>query len=184
MKIIGVTGTIGAGKGTLVEYLKTKGFEHVAVSDTFLANEAVKRGLKPDRIARRDIANEYRAKGPTKLMEAVYKMAIPLIQEGKNVVIDPQHTKAEVEFIQSKGGIVFAIDADLDTRYERIKERGSEKDNVTYEEFVREQTTEMHSTDPNRNNLAAAIEVADHKLMNNTSLEDLHTKIDRILETL
>jgi len=183
--IIGITGTLGAGKGTVVEYLvNQKGFTHVAVSDTFLVNEAKKRGLEPIRTVRRDIANEYRVQGPTKLMEAVYEMAKPAVDAGENIVLEPQHTAAEVAFIQSIGGIEFAVDADLHTRYDRIQKRGSSKDNVTFEQFADEQKHEMRSDDPNQNNLGAAIALAD-VLINNDGTEDqLFAQIEEILSNL
>lgn len=182
MIIIGITGTLGAGKGTVVEYLVSRyGFKNFAVSDTFLAGEAVKRGIQPTRIARRDIANEYRALGPTKLMEAVYEMAKSSIDAGENVIIEPQHTAAEVKFIQSIGGIELSIDANLKTRYERIVKRGSDKDKVGYEEFEKEQIREMASEDPNLNNLGAAIAVANFLLTNDGTLEDLHKQVDDIM---
>lgn len=184
MTIIGITGTLGAGKGTIVEYLKTKGFKHIAVSDTFLAGEAVRRGLTPDRIARRDIANEFRAMGPTGLMEAVYEMAGPVIEAGEDVVIEPQHTAAEVHFIQSKGGVVFAVDADLKVRYERIQKRGSTKDNVSFEQFAEEQKTEMASSDPNKNNLGAAIAQANYHLTNDGTRTELEAAIEKVLTQL
>ncbi len=183
--IIGITGTLGAGKGTVVEYLvKQKGFKHFAVSDTFLAGEAIKRGLTPDRIVRRDIANEYRAQGPTKLMEAVYEMARPAIEAGEDVIIDPQHTVGEVEFIKSKGGVEFAVDADLKTRYERIHKRGSAKDLITFEEFAKEQEHEMASDDPNKNNLGAAIKKADFLFTNNGSEKELCLQVEEALKSL
>lgn len=182
--IIGITGTLGAGKGTVVEYLKTKGFKHFAVSDTFLVGEAVKRGLTPDRIARRDIANEYRALGPTKLMEAVYEMAKSAIDAGDNVIIEPQHTAGEVAFIQSIGGIEFGVDADLQTRFDRISKRGSEKDNVTFEQFKAEQDFEMQQTDPNKNNLAASLKEADYIFYNNGTQEELFAQVEAALEKI
>ncbi|MBR5146904.1 MAG: AAA family ATPase, partial [Bacteroidales bacterium] len=46
MNIIGITGTIGAGKGTIVDYLvKEKGYVHYSVRE-FLAEEVKKRGLE------------------------------------------------------------------------------------------------------------------------------------------
>lgn len=182
--IIGITGTLGAGKGTVVEYLKTKGFKHFAVSDTFLAGEARNRGLEPDRITRRNIANEYRAKGPTKLMEAVYEMARPSIEAGENVIIEPQHTAGEVSFIQSIGGKELAVDASLEIRYGRIQKRGSEKDNVNFEQFKQEQEFEMSQTDPNMNNLGAAIAKADHHLTNNGTPDELFLQVEAALKSL
>jgi dephospho-CoA kinase len=183
--ILGITGTLGAGKGTVVEYLaEQKRFKHFAVSDTLLAGEAAKRGLEPTRLVRQQIANEYRAKGPTKLQEAVYEMARADIEAGHDVFIEPQHTVAEVEFIKSIGGKVLSVDADLRTRYERIKMRGSAKDNVSFEEFEKIQKQEMASDNPNKNNLAAAIAAADFHLTNDGSFEDLHAQIDDVLRKI
>lgn len=180
--IIGITGTLGAGKGTVSEYLvQKKGFEHFAVSDTVLVGEARKRGLEPNRDTRRAIANEYRALGPTKLVEAGYMIAEPAIAAGKDVIIDPLHTAAEVEFIQSKGGIVVGVDADLRVRYERIAKRGGSKDHVSFEEFSAQQALEMASEDPNKNNLAAALHGADVQLTNNGTPEELYAQIERAL---
>jgi dephospho-CoA kinase len=179
--IIGITGTIGSGKGTVVEYLvEKKGFIHAPVSE-FLASEARKKGIFPDRIARRDVANEYRAKGPMALMEAVYASVEEASTNGQNIVLEPQHTTGEVAFIQSKGGIEFAVDADLKTRYDRISKRGTEKDFVTFEEFEKEQTHEMASDDPNKNNLAAAIAKADYRFTNNGSQEELFAQVELAL---
>ena len=183
--IIGITGTLGAGKGTVTEYLvEEKGFKHFAVSDTFLAGEAIRRGLEPTRVVRQDIANEFRAQGPTKLMEQLYAMAVPAIDAGDNVVIEPQHTVAEVNFITSIGGSVIAVDADLELRYGRIQKRGGSKDDVSFEEFKHVEDLEMESTDPDKNNLRASCAAADFHIDNNGSLEDLHTQIENVLSQI
>lgn len=182
--ILGITGTLGAGKGSVVEYLVSKGFEHFAVSDTFLTNEAIRRGLEPDRKARHDIANEYRAQGPTKLMEAVHDMARSAIAEGKDVIIEPQHSPAEVAFIQSLGGHVIAVDAAIETRYERIWKRGSAKDKVSFEEFKAFEELETNPTETTTNDLAGAVAAADIHLTNDGSLSELHANIEDALAKL
>ena len=49
MIIIGITGTLGAGKGTIVDYLiKTKGFTHYSVR-AFITKEIEKRKLPVNR---------------------------------------------------------------------------------------------------------------------------------------
>ncbi len=177
--VIGLTGTLGAGKGTVVDYLvKESGFVHLSVSE-FLAAEAERRGIESDRLARQNIANEYRAQGPTALMEAVYNSAD---DSADRVVLEPQHTPAEVRFVQEKGGIVFSVDANLETRYKRIQKRGSPKDNVSFEEFARVQELEMSSSDPNKNNLAAAIGAADVHFTNNGTPDELYEAVRKVLQ--
>ena len=180
--LIGITGTLGAGKGTVVEILKEKGFEHVAVSDTVLAGEAKKRGWEPNRQARHDVANEFRSQGPTKLMEVCFEYAKPLLEQGNDVVLEPQHTSEEAQFIKDKGGVMIAVNADIEIRYERIQKRGGAKDNVTFEEFKAHEEMEMHPTETTNNNLAGAIESADYVIVNNGDLEDLKEAVNTFLE--
>lgn len=60
--IIGITGTNGAGKGTVVEYLvKNKGFAHYSVSD-YLGKLLKRKNKEINRDNLREIANEIRAK--------------------------------------------------------------------------------------------------------------------------
>lgn len=172
MLLIGLTGTHGAGKGTVTEYLaREQGFVCVSVSE-FLAQEAVRRGMYPDRKARGVIANEYRAKGPTALMEATYA-SIPAGAD--RVVLEPQYTEAEVAFVQGKGGIVLSVDADLRTRYDRVHVRGSAKDDVSFEEFVA--LEELSSEDRDKQNVRAAMAAADVHLENNGTMEELEREL-------
>lgn len=179
MHLIGLTGTHGAGKGTVTEILaRMYGFAVYSVSE-FLANEALRRGMQPDRAARRDIANELRHSSPTALMEAVYAT----VPEGvERVVIEPQYTVEEVRCIQGKGGIVFALDASLEARYARIRGRGSAKDAVSFEEFSRSQELEMRSKDADRQNLMAAMSAANLCLKNDGTREELERTICAALE--
>lgn len=175
--IIGITGTHGAGKGAVVSVLTKMGYKHISVSD-FLADESEKRGLGRDRYARGNMANVFRSEKPTRVMELLFEQ----VQDTENTVIEALHTVGEVNFVKEKGGIVFAIDADLKTRYDRIYSRGSEKDNVSFEEFQRYQNVEMQNDDPNINNLKNSIEAADYKILNNGNIEELREEIERIIK--
>jgi dephospho-CoA kinase len=175
MTLIGITGTHGAGKGTITNHLTEKyGFVSFSVSE-FLATEAVRRGLKPDRTARRDIANEYRAQGPTGLMSAVFATIDPALSR---VILEPQYTTEEVEFVQSRGGVVIAVDASLETRYRRVHVRGSAKDDVSFEEFKEAQEREMGSENSNQQNLSEAMKRADVHLTNDGTVEEFERGIE------
>jgi dephospho-CoA kinase len=175
--LIGVTGTLGAGKGTVASYLSKKGFRHAPVS-AFLAEEARRRGIEPSRVARRDIGNEYRAKGAAALIEEVLSETNP---QKEDIVVESLHTVAEVKYVQGLGGTVVAVDAPLQRRWERIQKQTEGKGDASYEAFVAEQDRQMASDDPNENNLRAAMESADYRIENAGSEEELFEKIDGIV---
>jgi len=175
--IIGITGTIGAGKGMVALHLEGKGFRHISVSG-FLAEKAMLRKVPPTRVTRRMIGNEYRAQGPTALIEAVLAEANP---HKEDIVVESLHTVPEVEYIQHLGGKVISVDAPLILRWERIKLERSVKDSGSYEEFVAEQNRQMKSDNPNENNLAAAVLAADAHIENLGTPQELFRKVDAIV---
>ncbi len=180
MKIIGITGTLGAGKGTIVEYLvKQKNYLHFSVR-SYLIKQINERGLKVNRDSMTMVANELRAQNnPAFVVEELYKEAV---QSGRNSVIESIRTPGEIEFLKSKGKFVLlAVDADPKIRYERIKLRASETDTIDFETFIANEKREMTSTDPNKQNLSKCIEMADFVLNNNGSVEELLGQLNNII---
>jgi dephospho-CoA kinase len=183
MLIIGITGTLGAGKGTIVEYLcGQKGFVHFSVR-AFLTEEIVRRGLEVNRDSMVAVANELRAQhGPAYIAEQLYEQALA---SGKNCIIESIRTPGEVELLKSKGNfILFAVDAPAEERYRRIIERASETDHISYQTFLDNEMREMNSDDPNKQNIARCIEQADVLVVNDGSVEHLHSKIEAILQNM
>ncbi len=179
MILVGITGTHGAGKGTITQHLCDRhGFVCRSVSE-FLAEEATRRELYPDRGARHMLANEYRARGPRALMEAVFAT----IPEGADrVVLEPQYTPDEVRFIREKGGVVIALDADMEMRYKRVHVRGSAKDDVSYEEFKAAEEREMEAARSGEQNLRATMQEADVLLINDAGIQELVDSVDTFLK--
>src|SRR5688572_11668127 len=127
MIIIGITGTLGAGKGEVVEYLKQKhGFTHYSVRD-FLIAEIGRRGLEVNRDSMRVVANELRAEhGSGYIVEEIYKKAA---EAGSNAIIESIRTHGEIEVLKNKSKFfLIAVDADPNIRYERIRSRQSVTD--------------------------------------------------------
>ena len=182
--IIGITGSIGGGKGTVVDYLKNKkNFAHYSSSD-FLVEILKKRSEVVDRDGMGRIANELRAQNPAGVPAETYKQ---YQKDGspENVIFEALHSVPEVEFVKSIGGKVIAVTADSNIRYERIKARGSVKDNISKEKFIeQQQREEIGSDDPNKNNIFDAIKASDFVLQNNRTIEELHTQIDAVLQDL
>jgi dephospho-CoA kinase len=181
LKIIGITGTLGAGKGTIVDYLtKHHGFAHFSVRD-YLSRVIKARGLQVNRDTLVAVANELRAANtPSFIAEELYKEAKA---SGMNCIIESIRTVGEVTALRAKGNFsLFAVDADQQLRYGRIVERASETDRVSFETFVDNENREMNSTDPNKQNLAACMQLADHRFVNNGSFNELYKQVDAVLE--
>ena len=72
MQITGITGTLGAGKGTIVDYLvKEKGFNYFSVRQ-YLIEQIKERELPINRDNMTHIANELRAgNSPSFIIEAL-----------------------------------------------------------------------------------------------------------------
>ncbi|MGV8162701.1 MAG: AAA family ATPase [Candidatus Nanoarchaeia archaeon] len=178
--IVGITGTIGAGKGTVVEILKEKGFKHFSARE-FITQEILRRGLIVNRDSMVIVANSLREKyGPSYVAEELFKRAKAT---GQNAVIESLRTVGEIEALRANGNFVLlAIDANPELRYERVYKRGNETDNISFEQFVSEEEREFISADPAKQNLSACMELADHILINDGSYEDLKKKVEGLLK--
>lgn len=182
MIIIGVAGTLGAGKGAIVEHLKNTGFKHFSMSG-FIAKEVERRGLPVNRDILVAVANDLRAKyGPGYIAEQLYKQAA---LTGDNCVIESIRTMGEVSALKARSRFyLFAVDAAPDLRYHRILLRDSSKDKISYEQFLKDEKREMESDDPNKQNLRACIQAADYRFTNEHTLDDLAWLIDSALSKI
>lgn len=183
MIIIGITGTLGAGKGTVVAYLtRQKDFVHFSVR-AYITRELERRGMPVNRDTLTALANELRAKNsPSFIIEELYTEAYQL---RKNCVIESIRTPGEIDALRSKPNFfLLAVDADPRIRYNRIRKRRSETDNVSFDTFINSERREMHSDDPNKQNLSECIRQADYTIENNGNLEELHEKTDAFLQSI
>jgi len=183
MIIIGITGTLGAGKGTIVDYLEDKkGFAHYSVRE-FLVEKIRQLGLPENRDSMFNLANEMRAEhGPSYVVDQLYDEAKIL---GTNGIIESIRTTGEIASLRKRGAFfLFGVDADPRLRFERIQLRKSVTDSVSYETFIENEKRESISTNPGVQNLQACIREADFRFQNNGSKEELYRDVDEVLTKL
>ena len=176
MIIIGITGTLGAGKGTIVEFLtKEEGFEHYSVRN-YLLVEMKRLGMPENRDSMTSLANKLRAAfGSSYIIDKLYERAL---ESHHNCVIESIRTSGEILSLRRKSDFyLFAVDAEQKTRFKRIKKRRSETDRVSFKEFAANEMREMGSDDPHKQNLSKCIEMADYKFQNDSGVKGLLKKV-------
>lgn len=177
--ILGITGYAGAGKGVVVGYLVARhGFKHFSIRD-FLTEEIKRRGLPVNRENMGKIGDEFREKyGP------LAKLMLKDVMSTDDVILESIRSLMEADYLQEHGGKLWAVDADITTRFARIRARGSATDNVTLEQFLAVEKSESNNLELYKMNLPAVIARADVVLRNDGSLEGLYAQIETALDHL
>ena len=177
--IIGIAGTLGAGKGTVVTYLKEKGFVHYSASGAL--REILRAGgLEEVRENMTTLADKLRSENPASPQHIIFEKF--QIEKPEKAILEAIHSVGEVEYLKERGAIILGVAADLETRYKRISARGTSKDNVTFEEFKKIATHEEEGG--GQHNIRAVLKLADYTITNNGTLEELHAQVDKILEQI
>jgi dephospho-CoA kinase len=180
--IIGIAGTIGSGKGTVVEYLKAQGFAQYS-SSKLLGELVEKEGNQKIREFLAKMATRLQQEYPGGVVEKNYREKYLLGERG-SAIFEAIHRQSEADFLKSIGGSIIGVDADIDIRYERISARQEgQKDEVTFEQFKEDARIEDEGGgDTTRdNNIRGVINSADVVIMNNGTHEDLFIQIDAAL---
>ena len=181
--IIGITGTLGAGKGTVVEFLKQKGFNHFSVRE-HLKQEIKERGIPFSLDSMYRVANELRKENsPSFIIEKLYEQAK---QTGGNSIIESIRTPGETEALKKLGNFyLIAVDANQRLRYQRlIKRKGDEADNISFERFIFEEERQMNSSNPNEQNISRCIKLADFQIDNSGTFEDLRKQVEQVIKQI
>lgn len=181
--LIGITGTDGAGKGAVVDYLvKEKGYVHYSARAIW-EEEFIKRGIESSRANMRLIANELRSTHGNDFLVTYYLKKKK--QEGvDNAIIESIRATAEAVTLQTEDGVLIAVDADQQVRYERITSRGSSSDDISLTDFIKQEELEMNDPDPNGMQKAKVMQMADYTILNEGTLEELGLKVEEVLKKM
>jgi dCMP deaminase len=176
--IIGLTGENCAGKSTVADYLKRKGFYYYSLSD-IIREEVRAEGKAVSRENLIKKGNELRERfGPGILAKKLTQK----IQGDKNYVIDSIRNPGEVEELRRLGRFfLFYITAPAEVRFGRIRARDREEDPRTFEAFLEIEKLEMENAEKTKQNLRQTFALADKTITNDGELSELYDDIDRAL---
>ena len=130
----------------------------------------------------RQVGNEFRENyGSGYLVETFLKEAKS--NHVDRVVIESIRSTGEAEALKKAGGKLVVVDADRKLRYQRIFERKSGKDLIDFDTFVLQEEREWFGAEGAHDmNIRLVMEMADYRILNNISLDDLFAQMDAFLE--
>ncbi|MBS3101823.1 AAA family ATPase [Candidatus Woesearchaeota archaeon] len=183
--IIGLTGKNAAGKGEAANYLKTKGFVYFSLSDE-LREEAKEKGIDAARENLIALGNDLRKKFGTGYLASKIndKISIERKEKKNDFVVDSIRNPGEInELKKNKDFLLLGIDAPVELRYARAEKRGRLGEAKTLQHFIKLEERENFNSKANQQ-LDRCLKMADKVVVNDSTLEEFHKKIDAALAKL
>ena len=184
--IIGLTGSLAAGKGIVSDFLKEKDFIYYS-----LANEvrlaAEERRIEITRKNLQDLGNQLRKeRGSGVLAKLIYNKIHLYPKEERKVIVDGIRNPAEVDKLkQFKDFYLVSVDAPADERFKRMCERKRESDPKTWEEFLAIDKRDKGIGEKEFGQaVGKCMQMADYTLINDCLIEDTREKFERIYEDI
>lgn len=186
-KIIGISGSNGSGKDTISLILsELLNYKFISVSQ-FLRQELLNSGQDFKRENTRKLSNELETKfGKDYLVNKAVDEFNKINQSEKydGLIISSIRNTNEASRIKSLGGLMIWVDADPKIRYERVKHsldrNRSSNDDISYQEFIKQENEEMVMTENNKNLNSAQVKIiCDMVFVNNDSIEKLEQSLTK-----
>ncbi len=175
-RLIGLTGTNGAGKGEAAAYFGTRGYAYYSLSDV-IREELARRGEPASRDNLIRAGNELRRSfGP----DILARRTVARIGAGERAVIDSIRNLREIEFLRRQQGfLLLAIDAPIEVRFARAALRGRDESAGDIEAFRKKEGQER-AGGAAAQQLEASMAAADRIIVNDGTLEEFHRKLEEV----
>ena len=183
MTIFGLCGQPASGKDTAADFFIAKGFVHISTGDLLRA-EMRKAGIPVDRAHMSEFAAKAKKeRGYGYLAE----LAVASIKEGGSTsdkaIVSGLRAGLEIDMLRKSFGADFrllAVDAPLQTRYERAKKRNRPGDDIPFETFKALEERERASS-TGAQEVDKVISMADVVIDNSGSIEDMRSQLAALL---
>jgi len=175
-RLIGLTGTNGAGKGEAAVYFATKGYACFSLSDV-IREELRERGEPVSRDNLIRAGNELRRRFGA---DVLARRTMDKIGKGGRAVIDSIRNASEIAYLRKQGGFVLlAIDAPVEVRFARVAARGRDESAGDLEAF-RKKEDEERAGGAGAQQLEASMAAADRLIVNDGTLEEFRRKLEEV----
>lgn len=180
--LIWITWTIWSGKWVVVDYLVDKyWFAHYSARHYFtqILQEQWLEVTRPNMI---QLANGLREEHGGSYI--IWQLIQQAQEAWHNAVVESIRAVDEVNLLKASWWILIGVTADQQMRYERVVQRGTSLDHITFEQFKFDEHFEGSSPDPAKSNIFACLPLCDQVFLNEWTLDDLYAQLDTYFESL
>jgi dephospho-CoA kinase len=179
--IIGVCGSVAAGKETLTGFLREKGFVYFETRQIII-EELNKLGLELSRTNMQNWADEQREKfGVGALMKIMLDRASK--DKSKHYIFDSLRNDKEAEFMREncKDFVLIGVDAPREIRFKRAVARAKPSDPVIWEEFLKVDERDLNDKEnPLGQQTQKLLNMSDYVIINDKDLESAMKQVSEI----
>ncbi len=183
--IVGVCGTIAAGKETLTSFLREKGFVYFETR-AIIGEELKKLGLELSRENMQDWADDQRKKfGVGAIMKVMLERAEN--DKTKHYIFDSLRNDGEAVFLKEvcKNFILMGVDAPRETRFKRMVARAKASDSPVWENFLKTDERDLNDKEnPLGQQTQKLLNMADFLIINDADLKSAMAQIEQIYEKI
>jgi dephospho-CoA kinase len=179
--IFGLAGSLASGKDTIAHFLVDKhGYYHVSTGDVVREIAQEKYG-SIERPVLYKTANELRREhGSGALAKVALERFFKLPKDSAaGLVVSGLRSVGEAEALQAEGAHIIFVDAPIEVRYERMKNRARDNETlVSLDEFKQREADENGGVDP-AFSIIDIKALADTVLLNEKTSEDLLASVEQ-----
>lgn len=99
-------------------------------------------------------------------------------QEWWNAVVESIRAVDEVSILKEYDWVLIGVTADQHMRYDRVVQRATSLDDISFEQFVFDEHYEGSSSDPSKSNIFACLPLCDQVFLNEWTINELYEQLD------
>jgi len=181
-KVIGLTGTMGAGKAVVKEYLMKKHNCYYVSLSSIIRAEFERRKVGFSRGTLQDQGNEMRKKYGNGILAKISISYLP--RDKELIIVDGIRNPGEIEYLKKEFGNKFfmvGVDAPQKTRFERVVKRARQSDPKSWEEFVALDERDQGTSEPTYGQQTkACLDLSDFILATDGTEQEIESKLNEI----
>jgi dephospho-CoA kinase len=176
MKIFGILGPIGSGKGTAAKHVSKKYGYKIIVMGNLVRELAKKLKISTTRGNLQALQKKYRKKYGDYFF---INLAIEKAKKYEKAIIDGIRTPYDARGAKAGGAKLILIDASPEVRFKRMKKRRRAGFSKTLEQFNKEEASEWKIF-----NFKKTLGYVDYRIFNNGGKTELCIDVDKLMKRI